>query len=60
LKKRIAEEFMIPDPEILYKKWVLRDEQRLSEVGIKDGDTIYVETSRRFTPLPLKIELKQE
>lgn len=58
LKKKIAESFGFPDPEILYKKWKLQDDQTLREVGIKDGDITYVETSRRFTPLPLKLVLK--
>lgn len=59
LKKKIAENFGFPDPEILYKKWKLEDDQILSEVGVKDGDIAYVETSRRFTPLPLKLILKK-
>ncbi len=55
LKKKIAENFGIPDPEILYKKWKLEDEQTLREIGVRDGDIAYIETSRRFTPLPLKL-----
>lgn len=58
LKKKIAESFGFPDPEILYKKWRLEDDQILGGIGIKDGDIAYVETSRRFTPLPLKLILK--
>lgn len=60
LKKRIAESFGFPDPELLYKKWKLSDEQTLKQIGVKTGETIYVETSRRFTPLPLQIELVEE
>lgn len=60
LKKRIAESFGFPDPELLYKKWKLRDEQTLKEIGVKTGETIYVDTSRRFIPLPLRIELIEE
>jgi len=58
LKKKIAESFGFPDPEILYKKWRLEDSQVLKEVGIKDGEITYVETSRRFTPLPLRLVFK--
>lgn len=57
LKKKIAEDFGIPDPEILYKKWKLEDEQTLREIGVRDGDIAYIETSRRFTPLPLKLNI---
>jgi len=57
LKKRIAERFGFPDPELLYRKWRLSDEKKVSELGIKSGDVIYVETSRRYMPLPLKVEL---
>jgi len=60
LKKKIAERFGFPDPELLYKKWKLRDEQTLEEAGVENGDVIYVETSRRFTPLPLRIELIED
>ncbi len=57
LKKKIAETLGLPDPEILYKKWRLRDEQTLRELGVQDGDIIYVETSRRYTPLPIRLIL---
>ncbi|MEN2975280.1 MAG: ThiF family adenylyltransferase [Candidatus Caldarchaeales archaeon] len=57
LKKKIAEKFSLPDPEILYKKWRLNDDQVLREIGIRDHDILYVETSRRFTPLTLKLVL---
>ena len=58
LKRRIAERFSIPDPEILYQKWRLTDEQKVSEIGFRDGDVIYVNTSRRFMPLPLRIVME--
>ena len=60
LKKRIAERFSIPDPELLYKRWRLSDEQRLADLKPQTGDVIYVDTSRRFMPLPLKIEVEEE
>lgn len=58
IKKRIAERFGFPDPELLYKKWKLRDGQTLGQLEAKEGDIIYVETSRRFTPLPLMLKIK--
>lgn len=60
IKKRIAQEFSIPDPEILYKKWRLKDDQKLSEFQPKSGDIIYVHTSRRFMPLPLRLEVAED
>ncbi len=60
LKKRIAEKFSIPDPEILYKTWRLSDDQKLSDLDVKSGDVIYVDTSRRFMPLPLKLEVLED
>ena len=60
LKKRIAEQFKIPDPELLYKTWRLTDGQKLADLQVKNGDIIYVDTSRRFTPLPLKLVLSGE
>lgn len=51
LKKRIAEMFSIPDPEVLYREWRLSDDKRISELGIGEGDTLYITTSRRFMPL---------
>lgn len=60
LKKRIAEKFSIPDPELLFKRWRLSDEQKISELRPQTGDVIYVDTSRRFMPLPLKIEVVEE
>ena len=60
LKKRIAEKFSIPDPEILYKTWRLSDDQKLSDLDVKSGDIIYVDTSRRFMPLPLKLEVLED
>lgn len=60
LKRKIAERFGFPDPEIVYKKWILDDEQVLRDVGAKDKDVIYVETSRRFTPLALRLRVENE
>jgi len=60
LKKRIAERFGFPDPELLYKRWKLSDEKKVSELGIRSGDVIYVETSRRYMPLPLRIEVEEK
>jgi len=60
LKKRIAETFKIPDPELLYGSWRLTDEQKIFEIGIKENDTVYVSTSRRFMPLQLKIQIVEE
>lgn len=57
LKRRIAETFSIPDPEILYQEWRLQDDKRVSELGIKEGNTIYITTSRRFMPLQLKVQI---
>lgn len=60
LKKKIAEMFSIPDPELLYGRWRLSDEQKISEIGIKEDDIIYISTSRRFMPLQLRVELVEE
>lgn len=60
LKRRIAEKFSIPDPELLYRRWRLSDEQSITDLKPQSGDVIYVDTSRRFMPLPLKIEVVEE
>lgn len=58
LKERIAKSFSLPDPEIQYKTKLLKDEQKISDLNIKNGDFIHINTSRRFTPLTLKIILE--
>jgi len=60
LKKRIAETFSIPDPEILYGSWRLADDKRVSEIGLRENDTIYISTSRRFMPLQLRVQIVEE
>ncbi|MEM2083623.1 MAG: ThiF family adenylyltransferase [Nitrososphaerota archaeon] len=55
LKERIAKSFSLPDPEIQYKTKLLRDHQKLSELDIKNGDYMHINTTRRFTPLTIKI-----
>lgn len=59
LKRRIAEAFSIPDPEILYREWRLSDDKKLSEVGIKESEVIYVTTSRRFMPLQIRVRVRR-
>lgn len=59
LKKKIAEKFSIPDPEILYREWRLSDEKRISELGIEGGDVLYITTSRRFMPLQLRVLISE-
>ena len=60
LKRRIAETFSIPDPEILYREWRLQDDKRILELGVKEGDTLYITTSRRFMPLQLRVQFHKE
>lgn len=60
LKEIIALRYSFPDPEILFGTKRLSDDQLISDAGIKDEDIIYVSTSRRHTPLPLKIKLTAE
>lgn len=55
LKERIAESFGYPDPEVQFKTRILKDDELLSEADIKDGDVIHVHTSRRLSPLTLKL-----
>ncbi|MEM1655009.1 MAG: ThiF family adenylyltransferase [Nitrososphaerota archaeon] len=59
LKKKIAEMFSIPDPEVLYREWRLSDDKRISELGIGEGDTLYITTSRRFMPLQLRVRISE-
>lgn len=60
LKEIIALRYSFPDPEILFGTKRLSDDQIISDTGIKDEDIIYVSTSRRHMPLPLKIRLTAE
>jgi hypothetical protein len=55
LKERIAKSFSLPDPEIQYKTKLLRDFQKLSELNIKNGDYMHINTTRRFSPLTIKL-----
>jgi ubiquitin-activating enzyme E1 C len=57
LKELIALRYSFPDPEILYGTKRLSDDQLIADTGIKNEDVIYVSTSRRHMPLPLKIKL---
>jgi molybdopterin/thiamine biosynthesis adenylyltransferase len=57
LKELIALKYSFPDPEILYGTKRLNDNQLIADAGIKNEDMIYVSTSRRHMPLPLKIKL---
>lgn len=60
LKEVIALRFSFPDPEILHGTKRLSDEQKILETEIKDEDIVYISTSRRHMPLPLKIRLINE
>jgi len=55
LKEKVSALFSIPDPEIQYKKWILKDDQKLSEINIKSDDILYIHTSRRYTPIAIKV-----
>ncbi|MEM1518071.1 MAG: ThiF family adenylyltransferase [Nitrososphaerota archaeon] len=57
LKEIIALRYSFPDPEILHGTKRLNDDQKLIDAGIRDEDIIYISTSRRHMPLPLKMKL---
>lgn len=60
LKELIALRYSFPDPEILYGTKRLNDDQLIIDTGIKNEDVIYISTSRRHMPLPLKIKMVDE
>lgn len=60
LKEIIALRYSFPDPEILHGTKRLDDDQQIIDTGIKNEDVIYISTSRRHMPLPLKIKLISE
>ncbi|MCX8203040.1 MAG: ThiF family adenylyltransferase [Nitrososphaeria archaeon] len=56
LREAIAERFGFPDVEVLSGARVLQNEDRLSDVlGVRGSALVYVVTSRRYSPLPLKL-----
>lgn len=57
LKERIANRFLFPDAQIQIGPRLLDDEKTLAEVGIRDGATLYVHTTRRAEPLLVKVRL---
>lgn len=59
LKEVIASKFGYPDPEVLYKKRRLSDGLMIKEAGIGNGDILYIATSRRHQPLPLRLTLQE-
>ena len=60
LKEIIANRYGFPDPELLYKARRLSDEAALAEIGLGEEDTLYISTSRRHLPLPIKIKITKQ
>lgn len=55
LKEAIASTFGFPDPEILFGGRRLSDDEVLATAGVRNGEIIYVSTTRLFEPLALRI-----
>ncbi|PUA33056.1 MAG: hypothetical protein B9J98_03025 [Candidatus Terraquivivens tikiterensis] len=60
LKEKVSSLFGIPDPEIQYKRWMLKDEQKLSEINVKSDDILYIHTSRRYMPIAIKVSFVED
>lgn len=60
LKERISSLFSIPDPEIQYKRWILKDDQKLSEINVKNDEILYIHTSRRYMPIQVKVKVVED
>jgi len=59
LREKISNMFMFPDPVIQYGTRLLDDRSTLNELRVKDGDILFIHTSRRYTPLTLRVRFSE-
>jgi len=60
VKKRIAAEFLYPDVELQAGPRLLQDNLQISSIPLRDGETIFVHTSRRASPLELRVRTVED
>lgn len=57
LKERVSDMFMFPDTKIQHGPKLLDDNADVKTSGLKDGDIIYIHSSRRATPVIVKVKI---
>jgi len=60
VKQRIAAMFLYPDAELQAGSRLLPDSLRIAAIPLRDGETVYVHTSRRASPLELKVRMVED
>lgn len=57
VKERISNIFKFPDPKVQLGRKLLEDNLSIPSSGMKDGDIIYIHSSRRATVVPVRVRL---
>ncbi|MEM1945088.1 MAG: ThiF family adenylyltransferase [Nitrososphaerota archaeon] len=60
VKKRIAAKFLYPDVDLQLGSKLLEDDQLVADIPLRDGETLYVHTSRRVSPLELRVRVVED
>ncbi|MCS7129221.1 MAG: ThiF family adenylyltransferase [Candidatus Caldarchaeum sp.] len=54
---KISNKFMFPDVKLQKGTRLLYGDEVVRDAGLRDGDILYVHTSRRASPMPLKVRV---
>ncbi len=57
LLERIANTFLFPDAQIQLGSRLLEDSLGVKEAGLRNGDLVFVHSTRRAGPLPLRVKV---
>ncbi len=57
LREKISNRFLFPDAQIQLGSRLLEDPLGVKEAGLKDGDLIFIHSTRRAGPLPLRVRM---
>ncbi|MEM2237542.1 MAG: ThiF family adenylyltransferase [Candidatus Caldarchaeum sp.] len=60
IRERIANKFMFPDARIQFGAKLLDDSAEVREIGLTDRDILYVHSTRRATPLALRVKILED
>ncbi|MEM1943411.1 MAG: ThiF family adenylyltransferase [Candidatus Caldarchaeum sp.] len=58
--ERISSKFMFPDVQLQHGTRLINESETLIGSGLKDGDVVFVHTSRRAAPLSVRVRLVED
>ncbi|MEM1937223.1 MAG: ThiF family adenylyltransferase [Candidatus Caldarchaeum sp.] len=58
--ERVSNKFMFPDVQLQHGARLISESETLADSGVKDGDVVFIHTTRRAAPVSLRVRVVED